>query len=140
MFRGDHYFLSNFYEAPVAYNGLTYQNTEAAFQAQKCMTEEEKLLFVECDPSRAKNMGRRVSLRPDWEEVKISLMEEIVLAKFTQNGDLKEMLLATGNALLKEGNKWNDLFWGVSLKTGKGENNLGKILMKVRDKLRAELI
>lgn len=52
----------------------------------------------------------------------------------------KLMLLATGDAVLKEGNTWNDVFWGVSLKTGQGENNLGKILMRVREKLHSEVI
>ncbi len=77
-----------------------------------------------------------IELRPDWEVVKLSFMEEIVSAKFEQNHSLKQMLLATGNALLKEGNTWNDVFRGVNNKTGKGENNLGKILMRVREKLR----
>lgn len=81
-------------------------------------------------------MGRRVALRPDWENVKLSIMEEIVCAKFIQNEYLREMLRSTGNAMLEEGNVWNDTFWGVNNKTGKGENNLGKILMRVREKLR----
>ena len=38
-FRNEYYFLSNFYEIPVTYQGITYQNNEAAFQAQKCVVE-----------------------------------------------------------------------------------------------------
>jgi len=64
-------------------------------------------------------------------------MEEIVRAKFTQNECLREMLLATGDAVLEEGNTWNDTFWGVHLKNGQGQNHLGRILMKVREELRA---
>ena len=104
----------------------------------KYVTEEEKLAFTEYEAAQAKGVGRRVALRPDWESVKLSLMEEIVYAKFSQNEQLKQMLLATKEAVLKEGNTWNDVFWGVSLKTGRGENNLGKILMRVREKLRRE--
>jgi predicted NAD-dependent protein-ADP-ribosyltransferase YbiA (DUF1768 family) len=48
-------------------------------------------------------------------------MEEIVYAKFSQNEDLREMLISTGKAMLKEGNTWNDVFWGVNKKTGKEE-------------------
>ena len=62
---GDYYFLSNFYVAPVRFDGLLYANNEAAFQAQKCLTEDEKKLFTTLDPGEAKRLGRRVKLRPD---------------------------------------------------------------------------
>ena len=67
------------------------------------------------------------------EEVKDKVMYEIVLAKFTQNPDLKEKLLATGDEYLEEGNTWGDTIWGTV--DGVGENRLGKILMRVRDEL-----
>lgn len=134
-FREENFFLSNFYEAPVTYLGRTYLCNEAAFQAQKCMTEEEKEPFTKMRPAESKKAGRKVLLRPDWEQVKVGIMEEIVRAKFMQNEDLKQQLLATGDAELEEGNTWNDTFWGVHLKNGKGQNHLGKILMKVRAEL-----
>lgn len=40
-FRGDFSFLSNFYNAPIEYGGIKYQNNEPAFQAQKCADAEE---------------------------------------------------------------------------------------------------
>lgn len=135
-FRDEYFFLSNFYEVPVEYGGLRYGSAEAAFQAQKCMTEEEKAAFTSLSPGAAKRKGRRVQLRPDWEQVKIGLMEEIVRAKFTQSEALRALLLATGDAALEEGNSWNDTFWGVRLKNGQGRNHLGQILMKVREELR----
>ena len=134
-FRGEYAFLSNFWEVPVTYKGLTYGSNEAAFQAQKCMTEEEKLAFTEMRPAKSKKAGRQVQLRPDWEEVKVGIMEEIVRAKFTQNEDLKELLLATGELVLEEGNTWGDTFWGVDAKTREGRNHLGRILMRVRKEL-----
>lgn len=137
-FRGEYAFLSNFWEVPVTYKGLTYGSNEAAFQAQKCMTEEEKMEFIQLRPSASKKLGRRVKLRPDWEEVKVGLMEEIVRAKFTQNEELKALLLATGEAYLEEGNTWHDTCWGVDAKTGEGQNHLGKILMKVRGELKEQ--
>ena len=102
------------------------------------MTEEEKMEFTQLRPSASKKLGRRVKLRPDWEEVKVGLMEEIVRAKFTQNEELKALLLATGEAYLEEGNTWHDTCWGVDAKTGEGQNHLGKILMKVRDELKEQ--
>ena len=128
-------FLSNFYEVNVEYGGLVYGSNEAAFQAQKCLTEEEKILFTEFSPSKSKGVGRRVILRPDWEEVKLGFMEEIVRAKFTQHPELAIKLLATGDQVLVEGNRWGDIYWGVDIRTGQGQNNLGKILMKIREEL-----
>ena len=135
-FRGKYYFLSNFFPAEVTYNGLTYQNNEAAFQAQKTYSKEERIEFTTLEPRDAKRRGRRVRLRRDWEQVKDRIMEEIVRAKSSQNEELKEQLLATGDAQLVEGNRWNDRYWGVDIRSGVGENHLGKILMKVRSELR----
>ena len=88
-------------------------------------------------PVQSKKAGRRVRLRPDWEEVKVGIMEQIVRAKFTQNEVLKWRLIATGEAELVEGNSWHDTCWGVDTKTGEGQNHLGRILMKVRQELKA---
>ena len=137
-FDGKYAFLSNFYDAPVEYNGLCYLNSEAAFQAQKVLDNEEKIPFTEASPGRAKSLGRTVKLRGDWEFVKLNIMLEITRAKFLQNPEVAEKLLATGNAMLVEGNRWNDTFWGVNVKNGKGENYLGKILMCVRRELRKD--
>ena len=135
-FHEDRYlFLSNFFPAVIYYGGLVYKNNEAAFQAQKCLTEEEKVLFTELGPGKSKGMGRRVQLRPDWEEVKVVIMEEIVRAKYTQHPELARKLIATGDRIIIEGNQWGDTFWGVDSRTGEGENHLGKILMKIRDEL-----
>lgn len=127
-FRDYFYFLSNFYQANVVYNGIRYQNNEAAFQSMKCPERAEE--FSTLNPSFAKSLGRHVKLREDWEHVKEQIMYEICLAKFTQNEDLKEKLLTTGDALLIEGNNWNDREWGVC--NGEGKNKLGAILMKIR--------
>lgn len=134
-FRNEYRFLSNFWDAPVTYKGLTYQNAEAAFQAQKCIGEEEKVRFTTLRSNEAKQLGRQVQLRPNWENVKLPIMEDIVRAKFTQNEDLKQMLLATGDLVLEEGNTWGDTFWGVDAQTREGRNHLGRILMRVRKEL-----
>ena len=135
-FRGEYFFLSNFFPAEITYEGLTYRNNEAAFQAQKTLDKEEKATFADLKPKEAKARGRRVMLREDWEQIKDSIMEEIVRAKFVQNPQLLEQLLSTGDTELVEGNTWNDRYWGVDLRTGKGKNHLGIILMKVRSELK----
>lgn len=133
-FRGEYYFLSNFFNAPVEYDGISYLNNEAAFQAQKTKTREERYAFSSLDPSAAKRRGRRVDLRDGWDNIRIAIMKDIVKAKFSQNEELAEKLLATGNECLIEGNTWGDRFWGKV--NGVGENHLGQILMQIRDELR----
>ena len=132
-FRKEYFFLSNFYKCNVTYNGITFNSSEAAFQAQKCPARARE--FSKLDASDAKAMGRHVTLRRDWESVKDNIMYEIVKAKFTQNETLKEKLLATGDSELVEGNDWNDKYWGVC--NGVGKNMLGKILMRVRTELKS---
>lgn len=133
-FYGKYRFLSNFYEVPVLYNGLTYRNSEAAFHAQKTLNENERLKFTQLDPSAAKRLGRSIQMREDWLDVREQVMYEVCLAKFTQNQRLKNMLLATGDELLVEGNTWNDKFWGVC--NGRGLNRLGETLMRIRNELK----
>jgi ribA/ribD-fused uncharacterized protein len=136
-FRDEYYFLSNFYECSVTYNGLTYKNNEAAFQAQKCINPKDREKFCNLRASESKKLGRRVVLRKDWEDIKIKVMTDIVKAKFEQNEDLQKKLLATEDAYLEEGNTWGDRIWGTV--NGVGANNLGRILMNVRKELQLEL-
>lgn len=133
-FRGDYYFLSNFFKCPVKYCGLTYRNSEAAFQAQKCLNSEDCESYTELSGTEAKNRGGKVKLTPHWENMKQKYMYDICKAKFEQNPDIRQKLLDTGNRHLEECNTWNDRYWGTV--NGKGENNLGKILMRIRDELR----
>ena len=132
-FCGKYFFLSNFYPAPVEYQGYRFKNNEAAFQAAKC--PERMLDFCDLTPNRAKRLGRKVPLRHDWEIVKYDVMYEVCMAKFTQNPDLLSKLLSTGDAELIEGNTWGDRVWGVDMYRCIGENHLGKILMRVRSEL-----
>lgn len=136
-FQGETLFLSNFYEGlPFLWRGLTYRSAEAAFQSAKCMTEAERETFCRMSPERAKWKGRSVNLRTDWEQVKDGIMYEIVREKFTQDAELAKRLKATGDCELVEGNTWGDRYWGVDLRAMKGQNKLGKILMRVRDGLK----
>lgn len=136
-FRDEYYFLSNFYECPVKYNGYLFNSAEAAFQASKSDTVDPK--FCTMSPGEAKSAGRKVKLREDWEEVKDAIMRDVLLAKFTLNEDLRCKLIATGDAILIEGNTWHDNYWGVC-KCGtcvfrERYNKLGILLMDVRQEL-----
>jgi len=137
-FRGTNSFLSNFHEAKVTIGGVTYSNAEAAFQAAKSTDPQVQATFVNMSGKEAKAAGKKIKLRPDWEARKVSIMEKILETKFAENPELAEKLIATKGSELLEGNIWNDAFWGVNEKTGKGQNMLGKTLMKLRDSLDPE--
>ena len=55
-FRGKYYFLSNFYAAPVVWDGVSYKNNEAAFQSAK-VGREYRQEFAELTASEAKKLG-----------------------------------------------------------------------------------
>ena len=149
-FTHEYRFLSNFHLVYITHDGLRYDSVEHAYQASKTMILAERYEFAgvrwdvenarlvpddeRMTPSQAKRYGRRVTLRPDWEFVKLDVMHQLVSQKF-QNPRLATMLRDTDPHDLVEGNKWGDTFWGVY--NGVGENYLGKILMQVRDELRA---
>lgn len=134
-FDGQYNWLSNFYHCHVPLNGNFYRNAEAAFQAQKTLDPEIREEFERLDPLKAKRKGRRVKLREDWEDVKVKIMREVVKSKFMSNPELRNKLIATGDAELVELNSWNDRTWGVCSKTNIGKNLLGKILMEVRKEI-----
>jgi len=131
-FQGQFRFLSNFVPASVMLDGVRYATVEHAFQAAKTLDPKERELFQNINPAEAKKRGRQVKIREDWEKVKISVMRDLLKQKFSK-GMYKEKLVATGNQELVEGNYWGDVFWGVC--RGEGQNNLGKLLMEIRDSL-----
>lgn len=133
-FRDDYFFLSNFYEYEIEYEGMKYPSLEHAFQAAKTLIKSEKeFIQKQKSASQAKRLGKIVKLRPDWESVKLDIMRDLIMIKFSDL-DLQNKLLATGKEQLIEGNTWGDKYWGVC--DGIGKNWLGKLLMEVREKYR----
>lgn len=140
-FKEENRFLSNFYQSPVVCRGLTYPNAEAAFQAQKCGNDEDKVKYTLVkNPVVAKRMGKKEPNLPEnWSEISYGIMLEVVRAKFSVP-EMKEKLLATGDAELVEGNKHHDNLWGnctcPRCASREGQNRLGKILMLVREEMK----
>lgn len=132
-FTGEYRFLSNFEPSNIEMDGRLYRTVEHAYQAAKTLNDEERANIQQMwTPGQAKKAGQKVTLRDDWESVKVDVMADLIRQKFNAE-PLRSKLLATGDAKLVEGNWWNDTFWGVC--KGKGENKLGKILMMVRQEL-----
>lgn len=135
-FTGPYSFLSNFYLCSVEISELIFPSAEHAYQALKTFSRQERVAILSCEtPGKAKRMGRKVMLRPDWDNQRLRVMERVVEAKFVQSPRLAQLLIDTGDRDLIEGNWWGDVYWGMC--KGKGENHLGKILMKVREDLQS---
>lgn len=132
-FKGRFAFLSNFADSEIIYKNKIYPTVEHAYQAAKCINESDKEeIRTQPTPAKAKRLGNHVKMKSTWNEERISVMKELLTLKF-QNPELREALLSTGNAVLIEGNTWDDTFWGVC--NGVGENHLGKLLMEVRTEI-----
>jgi ribA/ribD-fused uncharacterized protein len=107
-----------------------YPSVEHAYQAAKSIEpgHRHRVLYAH-SPGIAKRYGRTVIIRADWEQVKETVMLELLRQKFT-HPDLRRRLIATGERTLIEGNTWGDTYWGVC--AGQGHNRLGSLLMQVR--------
>ncbi|MBL0218701.1 MAG: NADAR family protein [Myxococcales bacterium] len=131
--------LSNFAPYPIKLKGKQWPTSEHYFQAQKFQraADQEEIRATK-SPMIAARIGRdrKRKLRRDWESAKIGVMREAVEAKFRQHEDLRRLLLDTGDALLIEHTE-NDDFWGDG-GDGSGRNELGRVLMAVREALRRD--
>jgi len=157
-FENEYRYLSNFYtcdvpirlsyDVPGTQNvrmiSVIFPNSEAAFHAFKCFKDinnpteheiENFTRFTQYTPSEAKRYGRLLKINVKyWDSVKDQVMERVLTAKFNHNPKLRFKLVATGDAYLEETNDWNDTYWGVC--DGIGQNKLGELLMKLRDKFK----
>ena len=140
-FRGTYRWLSNFYLASFTFEGIIMPSVEHGYQMAKVHSPLEWAAILSLkNPADVKRHGKTLKIRPDWENVKLKIMRDIVLANFTQNEDLKSKLLATGEKELIELNTWCDLFWGICncmyMHSWQGQNYMGLTLMSVRAELK----
>lgn len=132
-FQGEYRWLSNHVIAKVVYDGHTFPTVEHAYVYSKTLVKEEQELFLsemnELSPGQAKKLGKTLTLRPDWESVRLDIMRDLTRQKYSIPY-YRGKLLSTGDTEIIEGNNWGDTFWGKC--NGVGKNNLGKIIMEVR--------
>lgn len=137
-FRDEYRFLSNFalLESPTIHEGLAYITNEHFYIAMK--TNDVRLREeVAAHPLKGvKKFGRTLPIRKEWEHIKLTVMKHGLMHKFSDsNPILRQQLIDTGDVYIQEGNHWGDKFWGVCLKTNKGDNHLGRLLMQIRDEI-----
>jgi hypothetical protein len=149
-FEGRYAFLSNFYPCEIEHQGIAYPSIEHFYVAMKVNDQQliNGIHYTPADfremiakiptPGQAKKIGRLVKVRNDWDEKRLKIMEFAVRQKF-KDPKLSELLLSTGDQELIEGNWWHDNFYGSCSCTkcgNNGNNNLGKLLMVVRDEIK----
>lgn len=142
-FNGANAYLSNFHQHPFTWSGVEAPTAEHHFNAAKTLDPNQQAeVYAQPTPSKAKQVGRRITLRPEWDErVRFEVMASVVEAKFAVP-ELRERLLATGDALLVEGSRHHDQHWGccscAAHKPWPGQNHLGQTLMRLRSRLRGD--
>lgn len=142
----EHKFLSNFYPAKVEYSGLVFPSSEHAYMSAKSdeTVEIDGVKYnwknyctrPDVKPAKVKGESRFLTLPENWDAIKVHVMYLCLISKFSDL-KLKERLLGLGNQNIQEGNWHGDMFWGVDLRQNPniGENNLGRLLMLVRDEI-----
>jgi len=135
IFSGEHRWLSNFAPVNIQIGKCTFRSVEHAYQSEKSNEKEWKICCLSIErPGDIKKMSRKIKLSSDWEERKVTVMKACLEQKYNQE-PFKSLLIKTAPKIIQEGNYWHDTFWGVDLKTGKGRNVLGKLIMQIRYKL-----
>ena len=133
-FDDKYFFLSNFSPSPFRVDYVLFPTMEHYFQANKADNQNDYLHIAYAPtPGEAKRLGRKIQLRSNWEEIKDEVMLTGLRKKFA-DPELRNLLLATGDEELIEGNYWGDTYWGVC--NGVGQNKLGKLLMQVREEIK----
>jgi ribA/ribD-fused uncharacterized protein len=146
QFVGSYYFLSNFYPSPIECEGIVFPTLEHAYQAMKSkdFTIRERM-SDQATPTLAKRYGKKIQLRPGWEQYwRYFYMEKLLAIKFYQDNHLAFDLLATSPQALVEGNAWHDQIWGDCFCgrtecSSPGMNLLGWMLMRQRNFLKEGL-
>ena len=143
FYEQDFYVLSNFSAFSLQWFGLRFDTSEAAYHWEKFMgtSADDIRAQIRLAPSAHEALKiaerNKIYRRPDWDEVKVDLMREILRAKADQHEYVRRKLLATGDRELIE-DSWRDDFWGWGPNRD-GRNMLGKLWMEVRAELRAAI-
>ena len=132
-FTNEYAFLSNSYNHPITYDGLTYLNAEACFWAQRVKDVKARKKYTGLNAQKARAKAQQVIPIDDWEDKKDDIMMSILQVKFSDE-KFKQLLLQTKPKRLINATTFRDPYWGTTI-DGKGRNMLGHLLEKIRDQM-----
>lgn len=146
--------FSQWFKCSFVVEGIRYETAEQYMMAKKALLAGDlmryALIMNEPDPAKCKKLGKQVKDLDvtAWNQCKEEIVYHANFAKFTQNAQAQQTLLGTGNKVLAEASPY-DPIWGIGLESSdpdstcpdrwKGQNLLGKVLMKVREEIRSTL-
>ena len=134
-FQGEYRWLSNFSPCSIYMDGEEYRSVEHAYMAAKSDSKEWRDFCINTEsPGFIKKESKKLSVKHNWDVIKLEVMSKCLTQKFNQE-PYRSKLIETGDRHIQEGNRWGDTFWGVDLKTGKGSNMLGTLIMNIRSEL-----
>lgn len=128
-------FLGNNYKLPIEFEGIVYKNLQAAYQAQKTEDPQLRATFSQLSAHEAIKAGKTLTLRKNWAQIKVDVMTKLLRIKFNRTGTMAANLRKTEGDQIVEFNYAGETFWGVDHIKG-GQNNLGKLLMQIRQEIK----
>lgn len=118
------------------YQEINYWTPENFYQAMKTDKDMIELRrgIATMNPYKAKIFSKAIALRKDWEDIKLDVMKKILSFKFSPQTSWGQKLKEYDGEIV-EWNNWTDKFWGMDIYSNSGENNLGKILTNIKNRL-----
>lgn len=138
FYEREFYPFSNFSSFMLEWKGELYMTSEHAYHVEKFSDPQIIKLIKETRSAHDAFKTAREhedKVRSDWRDIRVRVMEEIIRAKVAQHPYVKQKLLESGDREIVE-DSWRDDFWGWGPNKD-GQNQLGKIWMKVRESLGA---
>ncbi len=140
MYQWDILPLDNFSSFGLVMDGEYFQTSEHAFQYLKFVDTNKEIankIKKSFSPNDARNIAHenKKIRSSNWSEVKYQNMEKVLRLKVEQNPIVKEALINTKDYIIAENCIDEDTDWGLD-NNNRGDNNLGKIWMKIRDDIK----